>query len=233
MTINRPIESPRGKHACGLCGANYDRQLKYCIACGTFDTILPSFDRPADSLWAKTPLVSADKLIRAKRISQLEPFPIPYCSPCLVVIHGKPGSWKSTMAVKIADKRPGSVLYDSLEEGTGDSIRLRLKRLEILKDDLYFGHCRRYSDIEDNLDEIGADTYILDSITVSNLLPRDLLRLSRERSLLVIAVNQVTKAGLGAGSMELQHDADILIETDNGKWMVTKNRFGELTGGEV
>lgn len=137
------------------------------------------------------------------------------------------------MATQIADKRDGPVLYDSLEEGTGDSIRLRLKRLEILKDDLFFGQCRTYQDIEEDLDEIRASTYILDSITVSNLLPRDLLRLSRERSLMVIAVNQVTKAGLGAGSMELQHDADILIETDNGKWMVSKNRFGELTGGDV
>lgn len=235
--VRNTIESPVGKHVCGLCGAQFDRGLAYCISCGNFDSIMPHHTRPADDLWNKTELIPASKLIKAHKISLLDPYPIPYCEPCLIVVTGRPGSYKSTMVTKIADQRGGPVLYDSLEEGTGDSIRLRLKRLEILKDDLFFGSCRRYCDIEESLDEIGATTYILDSITVSNLQPRDLSRLGKDRSLLVIAVNQVTKKGEGAGSMELQHDADILIETieeeGKGLWHTTKNRFGELTGGEV
>lgn len=231
------IESLRGKHVCGQCGAQYDRSLAYCISCGTFDTIMPHHTRPADNLWNKTELIPASKLIKTRKISVLDPYSIPYCEPCLIVVTGRPGSYKSTMVTKIADQRGGPVLYDSLEEGTGDSIRLRLKRLEILKDDLFFGSCRRYCDIEESLDQIGATTYVLDSITVSNLQPRDLSRLGKDRSLLVIAINQVTKRGEGAGSMELQHDADILIETEEqdgkGFWETTKNRFGELTRGEV
>jgi len=140
---------------------------------------------------------------------------------------------KSTMATRIADAFPLPVLYDSLEEGTSDTLRLRLKRLEILRDDLWFTSCSTFNQIEEGLDETGAGLYVLDSITVSNLLPRDLLRLAREKRVVVIAVNQITKDGKGAGPQELQHESDILIDLDAGEWRLTKSRFGELIGGEV
>lgn len=231
--LHNPINTPTGKSTCGLCGAEYDKPLRYCGSCGNFDSLLPQWSRPADRLWNKQKMVPASKLIQTRKISQLGPYSIPYSSPCLSVITGPPGSMKSTMATRIADAFPLPVLYDSLEEGTSDTLRLRLKRLEILRDDLWFTSCSTFNQIEEGIDETGAGLYVLDSITVSNLLPRDLLRLAREKQVVVIAVNQITKDGKGAGSMELQHESDILIELDSGKWRLSKSRFGSLTEGDV
>ena len=232
-TQSNATNTPTGKSVCGLCGAEFDKPLRYCGSCGNFDSILPSWSRPADRLWNSPKLVPASKLIQTRKISKLEPYGIPYSSPCLVVVTGPPGSMKSTMATRIADAFPLPVLYDSLEEGTSDTLRLRLKRLEILRDDLWFTSCSTFNQIEEGLDETGAGLYVLDSITVSNLLPRDLLRLAREKRVVVIAVNQITKDGKGAGPQELQHESDILIDLDAGKWRLSKSRFGELIGGEV
>jgi hypothetical protein len=50
-----------------------------------------------------------------------------------------------------------------------------------------------------------------------------------------VGVVQVTKAGLPAGAMALQHEADVCVAVDGMSWALAKSRYQDLTdvGGAV
>jgi len=120
-----------------------------------------------------------------------------------------------------------------LEEGFGEALSSRLRRLEVSRSDLLIALLHDVSTIDKTIEERGIEMFVLDSITVSTLRPRDLVALARQREVEVVCVAQVNKAGDLAGALELAHDCDVLIRVEEMKWKVEKNRFGELLSGEV
>ena len=52
---------------------------------------------------------------------------------------------------------------------------------------------------------------------------------------LLVAVLQVTKAGLPAGSNAIQHEADVCVRVEAMRWSLTKSRYQDLkdVGGAV
>jgi len=218
---------------CSTCAAEYHQQPGYCFKCGRFDTIFPNVYRPVESLWHGETIKTAEDLYKKPRLFKLKPYPIPIGRPALTVVYGSPGHGKSTMVTKIADARGGSVLMVPLEEGFGEALSSRLRRLEVSRADLLIALLHDVSTIDKAIEEHGIEMFVLDSITVSTLRPRDLVALARQREVEVVCVAQVNKAGDLAGALELAHDCDVLIRVEEMKWKVEKNRFGELLSGEV
>jgi len=218
---------------CGACSASYDERLSYCVRCGAFYRMLPHAPRPVDAYWSADHVTNAEEVYAEPSLSPLRPYPIKVGHPTLVSIYGPPGGGKSTMATKIADRYPGVALYIPQEEGIGDALRSRLKRLEVSRRDLLIAMLSDTSGIDRTVEEHGVGLLVLDSITSSTLQAGDLLRLARDRELTVIMTVQVTKEDRMAGSMKLSHDPDVVVRVSDMMWEVEKSRFDGLVGGAV
>jgi len=224
---------PTTQFFCSNCAAQYTDQPGYCFRCGVFDRIIPNAYRPVETLWHGESIKTAEELYKKPKLFKLDPYPVPVGRPAITVVYGTPGHGKSTMVTKIADARGGPVLMIPLEEGFGEALSSRLRRLEIARPDLLIALLHDVTSIDRTIEERGVNMLVLDSITVSTLQTKDLVALARQREVEVVCVAQVNKDGAMAGAMELAHDCDVLIRVENMKWKVEKNRFGELLSGEV
>jgi predicted ATP-dependent serine protease len=197
-----------------------------------FNTILPQATR--HRMWQGEIVVEASSIYKSPVTSKLEPFDIRTGTTSVVAFYGPPGSGKSTGATKIADQFPGPVLYCSIEEGIGESLRARLKRLEIHRKGLWFCSHMTVGGIDSQIDAKQPGLVVIDSLTSSSMTPDDLLSMAHEKKVIVLAVLQVTKAGLPAGENAILHDADVCVSFENLEWSLTKSRFqGTSAGGKV
>lgn len=76
---------------------------------------------------------------------------------------------------------------------------------------------------------------IIDSVSVTQLLPSDLRALADQGGLTcLIAVSQATKGGDHAGPLALSHEVDVVVSVERLQWSVTKSRYGASgVGGSV
>lgn len=145
--------------------------------------------------------------------------------PFRMMVHGGPGSGKTTFAMQFANSlamRNGQrVLFVSSEEGIGQKLKSKIDRLGLHAPTLYFSGVlpENFADY----DAIFIDSVISMGLTAESL--RELYRSAPNTTFVVI--NQETKDGKARGSLEITHDADIACRCDSLTATLEKNRYGD------
>ncbi len=167
----------------------------------------------------------------------------------LVLIGGSPGVGKSTLLLKIAANialQNKNVLYITGEESEGQ-VKLRADRLDANVNNLYLLSEIR---LEHALAELGERNYeaiVVDSIQTlySETIPSapgsvtqvrqitfDLMRLAKDKKIVIFIIGHITKEGSIAGPRILEHMVDVVLyfEGDSSRELRIlrgfKNRFG-------
>ena len=167
----------------------------------------------------------------------------------LVLIGGDPGIGKSTLLAQVADKLSGqgmSVLYISGEESERQ-IKMRGERLGMEAKNLYLLPETNLENIFDEIERMGPDAIIVDSIQTvfsSNIesapgsvsqvreVAGQFLLLAKNRTIPVFLIGHVTKEGSIAGPKALEHIVDTVLYFEGERHhnhrivRATKNRFG-------
>ncbi|MBI4574707.1 MAG: hypothetical protein HY722_00410 [Planctomycetes bacterium] len=157
-------------------------------------------------------------------------------APFLLALYGPPGAGKSHLVYRLADAladatgRP--VVIASTEEALGPQVSARLRRLEILRNDLLITAANDLGVLLDLLRRHRAAALVVDSLTYSTLSGADLARLAREEEIAVIYTMQATKDGGARGPLGLLHHADVVIAlATGGGWRREKTRFDSPAEG--
>ena len=147
--------------------------------------------------------------------------------PFRMMVHGGPGSGKTTFALQLANSLAAHngkrVLFVSSEEGIGQKLQAKIERLGLRSPSLYYA-----SILPDNYadyDAIFIDSVISLGLTAEAL--RTLYRAAPHAAFVVI--NQDTKDGKARGSLELMHDVDISCRCENLTASLEKNRYGDTS----
>jgi predicted ATP-dependent serine protease len=218
---------------CQHCRAEYEERVEFCHSCGSFGLTLPAFRRPADQVFTlagEGQVLTADVLARRAE-SGTTAAGVQWGG--LNIIYGGPGQGKSCWALKVLDALPRPGLFLALEEGLGATLSGKLRFLEIRGADLLFACPGTIGEIAALVEKYDPRAVVVDSVTVSTLAPRDLLSVARAGERVVIAVMQITKEGLAAGSMSWLHLADVIAHVEGMVWSLEKSRFQGQAAGKV
>jgi DNA repair protein RadA/Sms len=164
----------------------------------------------------------------------------------LVLLGGKPGIGKSTLALQILPAFKKPALYVSAEESESQ-IGLRARRLEVQSDTLHLSSENRIEGILDQISLIKPELVVVDSIQTIfsaelDSLPgstsqirecgQQLLQLTKQLNIAIIIIGHVTKEGIIAGPKMLEHMVDTVLylegdeRHDHRILRSAKNRFG-------
>ena len=167
----------------------------------------------------------------------------------LVLLGGDPGIGKSTLMLMVASqfcKMGMRVLYVCGEESTQQT-SLRAKRLGINDEGLYLYAETLFSNIQEQIETLEPDVFILDSIQIVykgevNSLPGSItqvreisvecMHIAKQRGITTFLIGHVTKSGELAGPKVLEHIVDTVLDfegdLDVGYRLIRahKNRFG-------
>jgi predicted ATP-dependent serine protease len=153
------------------------------------------------------------------------------------MVAGQPGSGKSTISAKASDSIPGPAVLVSAEEGISPSLAARLIRANIKRDDFHIISRASVDQVVSFACQNKAKSLVVDSVHECAWTASELRHaMSMIPSLDVLfAVLQVNKLGEPAGSMTLQHEADVLIGVEAMRWRLLKSRYQSIdgVGGEV
>lgn len=145
-----------------------------------------------------------------------------------MLIHGKPGNGKSTFCYLFAGYlalHHGKVLYITAEEANGYTVKEKLERLKVAHPHLHFADSLESAlkkKILEHYDFIFFDSINSAGMTLAHV--RGFIKHYPDKAL--IFVSQNTKSGQARGSLELQHDVDIVLKAEKGTVENVKNRFG-------
>jgi predicted ATP-dependent serine protease len=193
--------------------------------------MVPVGTRAADQFKTSARAKSAWELASSdQRTAFLKPYDIRIAPQSLILLHGSPGSGKTSMSLKIANAYTPSA-FVSLEQRHGAALGEQLRRLEIRSRELtVFTPPLGIDDIFGACD--ANNLVVIDSVSVSSFTTSD-LRSMAER-VIVVGILQSTKDGSFRGSQSWLHEADVCIECDSMRWRVSKSRYEEIgKGGDV
>lgn len=147
-----------------------------------------------------------------------------------LMVSSHPKYGKSTLCIEFAHylaNSQGKVLYVAPEEGIGETIQGKFKRLKANHPNL---------SLVGNFDEKEIKNYdfvFLDSVTRLNLNPEYLIYLKKKYpNISFIYVFQVTKSGVFRGSKSFEHDVDMVVtfpKIGHAKQYGRFNQGGEMT----
>ncbi|MCD6258874.1 MAG: DNA repair protein RadA [Helicobacteraceae bacterium] len=167
----------------------------------------------------------------------------------LTLIGGSPGVGKSTLLLKVGSNIASTgknVLYVTGEESAGQ-IKLRANRLNSNQDSLYLLSEIRLEQVLVELEHRSYDFLIIDSIqtlysenitsapgsvTQVRQITFELMRIAKEKDLVIFIIGHITKEGSIAGPRVLEHMVDTVLyfEGDSSQELRIlrgfKNRFG-------
>jgi predicted ATP-dependent serine protease len=153
-------------------------------------------------------------------------------SGALVLVSGPPGSGKSSLSCRLANAVKGPVLYVAAEEGLSPSLAARLRRCDIKRADFHVV-TRASVDVAVALaTKQRCVAAVVDSVQEAVWSAQELRHvLEVVPSLdMLLAVMQVTKAGLAAGSNAFQHECDVHVRVEAMGWTLAKSRYQDLAG---
>lgn len=257
---------------CSKCGLEYANQpFGKCRKCGAFQSFVETSaqDDVKSTANAGLKTTGAVKPVKkASTIKDLKSRPISrtvtgigeldrvlgggFVDAEVVLLAGSPGSGKSTLSMRIAEKFAElghTVLYSSGEESE-QQIGLRAKRMNVDNDlikiinetslEVLLGHIEDENPtllIVDSLQTLASSgvSGSSGSVQQSKEAANALTRLAKSQGITMVLINQIVKSGDFAGSESIQHivDAALIFESDPDtplKFLrATKNRFGDTT----
>lgn len=226
-------------YRCMECGAFWGEHQPTCTRCFLSGYILPWSERPRAALDGTIGVSNArevtSRMFRQIEQSAYEDLELGYSA--LVMVSGRPGMGKSSMASLLVNGVKGPCLSINAEEGIAQSYAARLRRLGIKRADFHIVTRASVDIAVSYARKVGARAVLIDSVQEAcwsaNEL-RHMLEVVPEIGLLV-AVMQVTKAGLPAGSNALIHECDVHIVVEQMTWTLRKSRFQQISnvGGPV
>jgi len=156
--------------------------------------------------------------------------------PMVVGLHGEPGAGKTTLLLKMAasllSARRGPVLFLSLEEGLGETLRRKLQWLEIRDGNLLLSAEGDWNYVIGLLSELSARWLMVDSTGLLKLGQIQFDFIKRQDVSLAFALHERKEGGY-YGPSDMGHFADVLVLVERGRFRQEKNRFGALVEGEV
>lgn len=241
---------------CGECGYEAYKWLGRCPACSSWNT----FKEVKAGAIGRLPAPGAAKPLSLREIpaaaeerlaSGIDEFDRVLgggaVSGSVVLLGGDPGIGKSTLLLQAADKLAVSraVLYASGEESL-QQIKLRAQRLET-EGQAFVLSTTRFDEIEDAVVSMEPRVLVVDSVqsfykeeqeggpgSINQLreVTAALVRLAKERNVIVFLIGHVTKEGIMAGPRLLEHMVDCVLYLEGDRYhsfrilRAVKNRFG-------
>ena len=244
-------------YLCSSCGNDHPKWFGQCPSCKEWGTLseykVPKNRAKADNGQVRETQKLEDILIGGEvervptGISEMDRVLGGGILPgSLVLLGGKPGIGKSTLALQILPAFKKPALYVSAEESESQ-IGLRARRLGVQSDTLHLSSENRIEGILDQISLIKPELIVVDSIqTIFSAelgsLPgstsqirecgQQLLQLTKQLNIAIIIIGHVTKEGIIAGPKMLEHMVDTVLylegdeRHDHRILRSVKNRFG-------
>jgi len=223
------------RYFCGKCRSSCDERLVVCPSCGEWENYIPDVVM-ANQKASPVTFVSARNLAarRAKLSEVWSLGEIPIRPPMLVAAWGQPGGGKSTWSVKLAADLVSvgqRVFIVNSEEGLGDTMSERLRRLEIRDEGILVAGNVTYQSAKQAAEENDCGCLFLDSWSASCWSALDLD--DARGSFFTVVVLHATKEGAAAGPNSILHVADVVVNVDGGKAKLAKSRWSGMKETEV
>lgn len=263
---NRKSTADRAGFRCGACGWTAAKWVGRCGECQTWGTVEEIGAAPVAAALAKAATagptrnpalpIAAIEASRTQRrgtgIGELDRvLGGGLVSDAVVLLAGEPGVGKSTLLLHMAAelaRQHRKVLYISGEESVGQ-VRLRAERMGALADSLFLAAETDLSAVLGQIDAIGPDLFILDSVqTVSTdavegtaggvaqvrTVTSVLTQVAKSHGRAAVLVGHVTKDGNVAGPRTMEHLVDVVLTFEGDRHSslrmlrAAKNRFGAV-----
>lgn len=217
------------------CGEIADERIEWCSRCGRIKSFFPTTRRVHRSRPQGPAVVTGMDLVRRSKRNLIWPglmqqiLPDGILVPSLLLLFGRPGVGKTTIAVQAADAWPkGPVLVLPFETGLGPSLSKLVGRLEAVKPDFA---------LTDSWDEIlelvpKYSLVVVDSLQTSGADPVQWRDITVQRGITLLLISEVNTDGEVRGGLAAGHLADTVIELPIfGEFKVRKNRAGDVGEG--
>ncbi len=250
---------------CQNCGSQYSKWQGQCNACREWNTIVEEIiQKEEKTSWKPTNSESrrAATPLKVRDIDSALEIRMDTCDGelnrvlgggivpgSLILLGGEPGIGKSTLLLQISLKLPYKTLYVSGEESQ-KQIKMRAERITPDGENCYILTETKTQNIFRQIEEIGPDVVIIDSIqtlhtdyiesspgSISQIreCTAELIKFAKESNVPVILIGHITKDGNIAGPKILEHMVDTVLQFEGDRNHVyrilrsLKNRFGSTS----
>ena len=225
------------KYRCANCGGEADKWISYCPRCGETYCFVPVVVKASDYvLQGNSEPKSTAELIRdemkylplTKEWSEI--FGMLPDEPFCLLVYGEPGVGKTTFLLKLSDylTRFGNVFFNAIEENTGPTMIEKLKRLEIIKKNLFVGCQTDLVNILNFIMDKKIKFLVIDPINLVNLTTNEIGKMMNDYDMAVLMTCHVTKELNPKGDSSWLHFVDVLAEIKQDRIILRKNRFGKI-----
>ncbi|BBM84432.1 hypothetical protein [Candidatus Uabimicrobium amorphum] len=154
-----------------------------------------------------------------------------------LMIHGLPGSGKSTFSLMFANRISNAhskTLYLCVEEGAKSATMLKkIKQMRIRNKHLYLFHSNNEDEIYHRIASLGISNVVVDSANRGHIPLEFLIRLYEHIAGVLVYTMHSTKDGKHRGGTEFAHECDIEVRVTKGVAQTLKNRHGELASYQI
>ncbi len=245
---------------CDSCGAEHLKWQGRCASCGQWNTLV-GMSQPTETVTATGQIAKAVKPQKISEISEYKQERIKtgidefdrtlgggFVPGSLVLLAGEPGIGKSTLVLQAVAKMK-NVLYVSGEE-SAPQIKMRVARLKIKNPNLLILTDNNIENILKAIADTKPKLVIIDSIqamqsldiasaagsiTQVKLSSLKLQQTAKTEKIPIVLTSHVTKEGVVAGPMTLEHLVDAVIYLEGERYgpyrilRAVKNRFGKVS----
>jgi predicted ATP-dependent serine protease len=225
---------------CVECGALFAQHFAVCTSCWRPGSLIPLGHRLRAAVDYQ-PGVSNARALAGMAWKQVE-HPGAYedlvvGAGALVLVSGPPGSGKSSWSCRFGNAIKGPVLYVAAEEGISPSLAARLLRCNVQRPDFHVLTRASVDAAVAFAQTHKAVACVVDSVQEAVWTSQELRHVLEvvPSMVVLVAVMQVTKAGLPAGANAYQHECDVHARVEAMSWSLVKSRYQDLTdvGGAV